>query len=141
MNPMPFVMLWIFAIATQIVAGGIALVRAHREDDSDPAVIVSAIASLVLCLELVLFVRVFVIGGSSNVAQFAGAEGHGLWREWFKAWPLFMCGSPLALLVTFAAALFPPYPARHPASTTSRVCGVIAALCACLVTLSAPPDA
>src|SRR5207302_5916122 len=60
---------------------------------------VSTGASLVPHITLVLFIRVFIIGGSSNVAQLAGEAGFGLWSLWAGAWLPLFCGSPVAFVV------------------------------------------
>src|SRR5262245_1237852 len=125
---MPLVMFWALILITQLLCGAVAFIRARRNEDFDPALVASAIVSVLPLFALLMFVRVFVIGGSSNVAQFAGADGAGLWSEWFHAWPLFFFGGPVVLLVTLVAALFPPYPPRQWVSSVSRLCAIASAV-------------
>jgi hypothetical protein len=71
------------------------------------ALVVSGIASLLPLITLMLFLRVFVIGGSSNVAQIAGESGMDLWSLWFGVWPLLFVGNPAAFLAAVVALFWP----------------------------------
>jgi predicted 3-demethylubiquinone-9 3-methyltransferase (glyoxalase superfamily) len=100
-----------------------ALKRARRQVKGGA----TGVASVLPPITLLLFLRVFVLGGSSKVAQLAGESGFDLWRVWFHASPLLFLGNPLAFSVGLAAALLPPYPPRGWHSFASRNCGVVAA--------------
>src|SRR5262249_1354027 len=129
MNPWLFLFLWVGAQALQLTLAVLAV--RQRPDASGRkrlgSLVVSGVASVLPVVTLVLFLRVFVIGGSSNVAQLAGESGFDLWSLWFHAWPLLFVGNPLAFLVTVVAALLPPYPPGRWQSFASRICAVVAA--------------
>ena len=101
----------------------------------------SVVASVLPLVTLLLFLRVFVIGGSSNVAQLAGESGLDLWSLWFHAWPLLFFGNPVAFMVALVAALLPPYPPRRWQSFASRACAVVAASFAWYTVVTFFPDA
>lgn len=105
------------------------------------ALILSALGSLVPASTFLLFLLVFVIGGSSNVAQLAGEPDMGLWRLWFNAWPMLLFGTALSGLVSLATALSPPYPPQHVKSFVSRWCGVASAAFSWYVVTTFFPDA
>jgi hypothetical protein len=143
MNPWLFLFLWAGSQVLQLILAAFALSR--RPDLSGQrrlgGLALSAAASVLPLLTLVLFLMVFVIGGSSNVAQHAGESGMGLWRLWFHAWPLLFFSNPLAFLLAVVAVLVPPYPPSHWTSFASRVCAVVAAGCAWYAVVAFFPDA
>lgn len=94
------------------------------------ALFFSAAASALPLVTLILFFRVFLIGGSSNIAQHAGESGLDLWSLWFHAWPLLFFGNPSSFVAAIAALALPPYPPKYTASFAYRVCAVIASVCA-----------
>jgi hypothetical protein len=132
--------LWIGAHVLQLMFAIRALyLSAILENRNRPAAVWASLAASALSLAtLALFLTVFVIGGSSHVAQLAGEQGFGLWRVWAAWWPLLLLSAPLALLVAIGAALWPPYPTS---SFFSRICGVVAVGCACYATIAFFPDA
>jgi hypothetical protein len=119
MNPWMFLFLWVGSQALQLTLAVLAVCQ--RPDARLGALVASGAASVLPLITLVLFLRVFVIGGSSNVAQLAGESGFDLWSLWFHAWPLLFFGNPLAFLVAVTAALLPPYPPSRWPSFASRV--------------------
>jgi hypothetical protein len=75
------------------------------------------LSAIVPTITLELFLRVFVIGHSSNVAQLAGSNGIDLWELWFNAlFPVPTLGAHLAVAAGFPT-LF---------STASGVFGLVA---------------
>lgn len=105
------------------------------------AIRVSCAAMAAPLLTITLFVWIFVIGRSSNVAQLAGPDGRGLWRLWLAVWQLlfFMC--PASLLTGVVAALCPPYPPKSYLSTAARLCAVLPAGFSWYVVIRYFPDA
>lgn len=143
MNPWMCLFLWIISHALQLELGVLALWR--RTGDGRQrrlgALFLSATTSVLPLITLLLFLRVFIIGGSSNVAQLAGESGLDLWHLWFQAWPFLYFGNPLAFLAAVAALVVPPYPPNEGTSFASRVCAVIAAGCAWYMVVTFFPDA
>ncbi len=137
-----FLALWLLSQTLHLALGWFAL-RQQRKKREPPlnSLIASAIGGILPLLALVLFLWVFVIGGSSNVAKLAGAQGRTLWRLWFSWWPALFLGLPVTGLVLLGAALSPPYPPDHWKSFLSRWCGVVAALCAWCAVVWCFPDA
>ena len=143
MNPWLFLFLWVSSQALQLTFGVLALCQRPEigRQRRVGALVVSGYASVVPLVTLLLFLWVFVIGGSSNVAQHARFSGLDLWSLWFQAWPFLLFGNPLSCLVAVVAALLPPYPPRHWKSFASRVCAIVAAGFACYVVVTFFPDA
>src|SRR5438477_7462456 len=118
MNPWMFIMIWIASQSLQIALGCWALFKRPGPDGrTGPgapgrrrlgSLMASAFASILPLMTLILFLRVFVIGGSSNVAQLAGDEGYDLWHLWFSAWPLLLLGDPAGVLIGLVALAIPP---------------------------------
>ncbi len=73
------------------------------------SLLVGGLVCLINFVSLSLFVIVFLIGRSSNVAQFAGRDSFNYWGLWFNTWGWTI----LSLLVVGAVALVvsacPPY--------------------------------
>jgi hypothetical protein len=105
------------------------------------AVWISAAAAIVPAITLMLFVCIFVIGGSSNVAQLAGESGMDLWSLWFDVWPFLFFTNPLILVVTVVAVVFPPYPLQRTTSVIARLTAVLLAVFACHTVVTYFPDA
>src|SRR5262249_43738139 len=134
---------WVGSQALQLTFAVLA-VRQQRDASGHKrlgSLVVSGVASVLPLTTLVLFLRVFVIGGSSNVAQLAGESGFDLWRLWFHAWPFLFFGNPLAFLLAVVAALLPPYPPSRWQSFASRICAVVAAGFAWYTVVRFFPDA
>jgi hypothetical protein len=143
MNPWALLIVWSRSQSLQIVFG-VQAVRQQTDTNRNKRIgslVASGFASVIPLMTLLLFLRVFVIGESSNVAQLAGESGIPLWRLWFQAWPLLFFGNPVEFFVNAVTALFPPYPPKYWQSFTSRVCGVIATGFACYVVVIFFPDA
>jgi len=142
LNPWTFLLLWIVCQSLHLVLGTFAV---RRECSSNERCLGSLIASglggILPLAALFLFIRVFVIGGSSNVAQLAGDEGRALWTLWFHAWPYLFFGSPIAFLVSLVAGVLPPFPPRYWESFTSRWFGIVGAAFAMYSVLRYAPDA
>ena len=143
MNLWTFLYFWIGTQSLQIAFGFAALLQ--KRDASGRkrlgSLVVSAGASILPLFTLLLFLRVFVIGRSSNVAQLAGEAGYELWRLWFAAWPLLVFGNLAAFVVVLVAAIVPPYSPAHWKSIASRVCAIVAAGFACHAVFTYFPDA
>ena len=105
------------------------------------ALVLSCAVTLVPLATLILFVGVFVVGGSSNVVQLAGDSGYDLWSLWAGTWPMLLLGNPVAWLVAVLTTVFPPYPPRQWASMVARFLAVLVAAFACWTTLTYFPDA
>jgi hypothetical protein len=135
--------LWIGSQSLQVFSGIQAL--RERSDSNRPkrlgSLYLSGVASILPFATLLLFLRVFVIGGSSNVAQLAGASGSELWGLWFHAWPLLFFGCPLAFVAAAVATILPPYPPGHGHSFVSRVGALVSSGCAWYVVVTCFPDA
>ena len=103
---------WLIAHALQFRWAFLAMRRSS--EDAAPsrltALQFSLVASCASLLTLAIFLWVFVIGGSSNVAQMAGPSGLKLWAFWGAAWPFMLMANPLALLFLVVSACCPPYP-------------------------------
>jgi len=143
MNPWVFLYLWIGSLVMQLALGVIALRRppeldGHRRRGS---LMLAAVSGVVPLITLLFFLRVFVIGGSSNVAQLAGDDGQDLWSIWFHAWPMLLVANPPSMMLAVVAVLLPPYSRRGWASHFSRGGAVVASACACYVVLKYFPDA
>lgn len=143
MNAWTVLFFWIGSQSMQLVFGVLAFRQISAVGDGKriTALLVSWVASIPPLCTLLLFLTVFVIGGSSNVAQLAGESGRELWRLWLGAWPLLLFGNLLAGPVAICAALFPPYPPHYWQSSISRVCAAIAAGFAYNATVTYFPDA
>ena len=104
------------------------------------SLVLSTMVSLPPVAALAMVFHVFVIGGSSNVAQFA-VDTRDLWSLWVHSFiPLFfsnLCAFPVLLV----AACLPPYPPGHWASSASRVCAVANVTFACMTLFCIPPMA
>jgi hypothetical protein len=143
MNPWMFLIMWVGSQAMQMIFGVLAVrqdpdAAGHKKLGS---LIASCVPSILPLATLLLFLRVFVFGGSSNVAQLAGGSGMSLWSLWFHAWPLLFFGNPLAFLASLVVALLPPYPPGRWRSFASRVCAVVAAGFAWYMVVALAPDA
>jgi hypothetical protein len=119
---------WMAAHFFQLTFGIVAL--RQRIDPQRPtrhvSLLISGLSSFLPFIALALFLRVFVIGGSSNVAQLAGDEGLDLWHLWFSAWPFLLFGIPVAGIASLVAVLMPPYTLRTWPSIASRALTVLA---------------
>jgi hypothetical protein len=127
-NPWLFLGCWVGFQALQIGLAIVAICQNPKEGSLRPLIslMLSMVASALPVFTLLLFLRVFVIGGSPNVAQLAGESGYQLWRLWLYAWPALYFGNPPSLLLNIAVAALPPYPPRGWPSFSSRLCGIIA---------------
>lgn len=134
-------LIWVVAHLVQVVCSVRSFVRPNAPVGRGVPLILSAAGSLSPLATLVLVVWVFVVGGSSNVAQFAGESGLGLWSLWFRAYPWLLLGNPIGTLMCLAAVALPPYPSTDPPSYLSRVCGLVAVVIATGVTILLVPDA
>jgi len=143
MNPWLFLGLWIGSHAMQLAFGATALRKqqAGPEPKRLGSLSVSFYGSILPWITLILFIVVFVIGGSSNVRQLAGKSGYELWSLWCGMWPLLFVGNPVAFLVLAITAMFPPYPPRYWQSFVARLCGVVGAGVAWYMTVTFFPDA
>jgi len=143
MNPWLFLLVW---VGSQTMSLVFAILAVRQPPDATGqrrlgSLWVSGLASILPLITLLLFLRVFVIGGSSNVAQLAGDGGYSLWSLWFDAWPILFFGNPIAFLVALVAAFLPPYPPSHWRSFASRACVVVAACFAWHTVVTFFPDA
>ncbi len=140
---MCLVVLWVGSQVLQLYFGILAI---RQQPDANngrrlTSLTLSGIASMLPFFTLLLFLFVFVIGGSSNVAQRAGQSGMDLWGLWFDLWPLLYFGNPPAFFVVCLAALLPPYPPNRWHSFASRVCAIFAAGFAWFIVVMCFPDA
>jgi hypothetical protein len=138
--PWALVLLWIAVNAAQYVLGGWAWVR-PTAGSRRWAMLLAGIASLVSLITLVLFMRVFVVGRSSNVAQLAGEEGYALWSLWFRAWIWLYIGNPLSFITCVLSLAAKPWPLQDWRSWTSRVLASANAALAAYFTATYFPDA
>jgi hypothetical protein len=134
---------WVAALLLQAVCGVASLRRPTAPDAPRyrGSLVLLAVGAVAPAAALALFAWVFVIGGSSNVAQFAADGGLGLWRLWSHAWPVLLLGNAASVLLNLAALSLPPYPSADGRMFASRVCGLVAALSAVLVLIGLAPDA
>ena len=143
MEPWLFLLAWVTSFIASLILG----VFAGREPANASgrghtgSLVLAGFASLLPAVTLMLFIVVFVIGGSSNVAQLAGEGGRSLWTLWFHVWPPLFIGNPLAFLVATGAVCLPPYPPRYWKSFACRVSAIIAAGCAWYAIFAFAPDA
>lgn len=143
MNPWIFLFAWVGSQTLQLIFAALAVFRRTEPDGRRRlgSLIASTLATILPLITLLLFVVVFVIGRSSNVAQLAGESGYKLWSLWCGVWPLLFLGNPVALLGTLVAALLPPYPPRYWQSFTSRIFAIAAAGFAWYTVITFFPDA
>jgi hypothetical protein len=143
MNPWLFLGLWTASELAVIAFGTCALVR-HRRAVNDfwpGSLVVAILAALFPFGTFSIFVAVFVIGQSSNVAQIAGSDGMDLWTLWFNAWPaLFIC-NPASFGVALLTLAFPPYSSRSWDVWAARVAACGSAACAWYAVIQWFPDA
>lgn len=140
MNSDFFLSVWCTCLALQLGFAVAAFWQTATPDGfrARRSLYVSAAASLVPLVTLCLFIRVFVIGRSSNVAQFAGDDGFRLWALWADEWlPLLFCNF-VVFVSLFAVTLIPPW---RSLSSSSRVAALLSALCALYALLRWYPDA
>lgn len=142
MNPSLFLALWIGSQTLQLALGLGACWQEHTTNESRlGSLIVSGLGAILPLLTLILFLYVFVFGGSSHVAQMAGPDGFDLWTLWFHAWPLLFFGNPVSFLLLVVTTVLPPYPPRHWLSFTSRLCALVPTGFACYAVATFFPDA
>ena len=115
---------WLLVLTMQVVLGVMALrPRASSVGQKQQGSLwLSGIVSVFPLLTLVVIVRVFVIGGSSNVAQFPDPYGS---RLWATNWYCLFWGNVIATMMLLAILALPPYPPRRWLSFLSRVFAVI----------------
>lgn len=142
MHPMLVLLVW---IAAHVLHVGFGITTIRRPSADSPkrlgSLHASFVASILPWTTLALFLIVFVIGGSSNVAQFAGESGFELWSLWLHAWPLLLFGNLIAIIVLPIIALWPPYPPRYLESFVARWCAVVGAGLAWHTVVTYFPDA
>ncbi len=102
---------------------------------------VSAIVSLIPLVSLIFVIRIFVVGGSSNVAQFAGGSGANLWSLWFNVFVWVLLVNFVACLIVVGCLFFRSYPTRFWSSFSMRVACLITAVIAVYFALTHIPDA
>lgn len=142
MNPWMFLCVWIGAQVLQLVFGIVAFRQARALQDKQLGpLIASWIASVSPLLTWIVFLRVFVVGGGSNVAQVAGEDSYALWRIWYGVWPLLSLGNFLGLTIVAITTLLPPYPPKCWPSWLSRACGIVGGGFALYVVAAFLPDA
>ena len=143
MSPWLVLWLWIAMHGMHIALSVIAYMRQEfqrgpLEASSSGLSIAGAAVPL---LSLLVFLRVFVFGGGSNVAQMADGGGEDLWELWFDFYPLMGIGTLLGGGAVLVSLCLPPYPIRHAAAFGARLCGAAAAGLAFYVLTQCPPDA
>ena len=102
---------------------------------------ISAICSAIPSYTLILFVRVFVVGGSSTVAQLNGEGRLYLWSMWVSPWPMLCVGNAVVFVIVSFAILLPPHLPRQRLSFLSRVFAVPLPMCAFYALVKLAPDA
>ena len=93
----PILCIWAGLQVLVLVAFGHILLTAGRPSVAEAT---AALFSLISWFTLTVFVLVFVIGGSSNVAQLAGSSGMDGWAIWFNCFPVNLVGNLLSIIVT-----------------------------------------
>jgi hypothetical protein len=127
-------------LALLLLAVTLAQARRMRGRRRWASVFVGMAAMVGPLITLTLFLAVFVIGGSSNVAQLAGNRAD-LWSLWFDAWPILLLVNPLSVALAVVSAALPPYGMRY-AGAWALPCAVLAcAVAAAHVTFRYFPDA
>lgn len=140
---MEFLPVWIGALLLQAVLACRALQRSWSSDEkrNDVALPLSIMVALMPLMSLLIYLRIFVIGGGSSIAQLAGPDGMRLWSLWVNLWPILALGNLGAFLALGILTCVPPYPPIGKLSWASRLCGVASAASACYVVYSTFPDA
>lgn len=118
------------ALATIPFLFVLAVIQQRRWRHGKLSIGFSLAATLSPALTLVFFVIVFIIGRSSNVAQFASSSGFDYWGLWMKVWPLLLVGTSPCILFALVALICPPYRMRFVASWALPIAALIAALAA-----------
>ena len=95
-GPMAFVYTWAALQVAVVSMFGYVLLSGGRPSKAETT---AAVFSLMPLFTLTTFVYVFVIGGSSNVAQLAGGSGLDLWSFWFDYFSFNIFGNLLAIVV------------------------------------------
>jgi hypothetical protein len=140
MDAWSFLILWVACLALQLgfAAAACRPWAASGESRGHRPVYAAAAASIVPLITLGLFVRVFVIGRTSNVAQLAGEEGFRMWALWMEAWPLLLFCNLLAMVALMTALATPPW---RWASVLSRMAAFLFVMCAWCALLKWAPMA
>jgi hypothetical protein len=128
MHPYLLLTLWTSASVIHVVLCIPAYRRHHRA-----SLVVSGLAAVAPVAFLFAVIRVFVIGGASNVAQIAsggGSSGLDLWSLWFHLYPWLFFSCMASVLASAVAVALPPYPPKLWNAFVCRLVGLTAALCA-----------
>lgn len=103
------------------------------------SVLAVATVSIAPLVTLALYGYVFMIHGSSNVAQLAGDEGFAAWRLWSHAWiPLFY-GNLIGAVASLCLLGMPPY--SYMPLVLSKTMLLMACVMSWLLVCAAFPDA
>ncbi len=139
----PALLLLIGALAAHLTLVVVAYLQHRRVRSllSRISLILGSAAGAIPLITLVLFLAVFVIGGSSNVAQLAGDSGHDLWSLWFGWWPVLLFGNPISVLCSVAALAIPPYRPRYFSAWALPLAALTAAIAGAHLTVVYFPDA
>lgn len=106
-----------------------------------PSLCLAGLSGIVPSMTLVLFLRVFVIGGSSNVAQMAGESGYDLWHLWYTFALLFFFANPVSVIVAGISIVLPPYRVRFVGAWALPLSALSCAIAATYFTMTHLPDA
>lgn len=140
--PCFFLFLWVGGLMVQAAFEIHCFRRQARisKFNSVPLVL-SSIGSIAPLISLIVFVWVFVVGRSSNVAQVAAGSDQNLWSFWFHSWPALLLANGCGVMIHLFALGLPPYPWEDGESYFGRCCGLIATGSALATVYWLMPDA
>lgn len=129
----------LFALwAICLVGGAISSLVYRKKEEAN---LTSGIVGILSTFTLVAFVLVFIVGRSSNVAQFAGKAGLDWWSFWFKIWGINAIGSLILGLIGAVTLFWKPRPTRDAVSFSLRVVVLAGILLSLYHTFRFMPDA
>jgi hypothetical protein len=142
-GPWTFVWAWIILhiLHAALAAAAFICPPVIAEPRRVGALAASTLITFMPLITLFFFIKVFVIGQSSNVVQIAGESGYALWALWAHMWPLLLIGNAIAWLVALVATILPPYPPRYWISAIARFLSVLLVTFAWYTVTTYFPDA
>ena len=139
-----FSVIWSILIVLQVVLS----IKSFRSETDLPLkykypLATASMISLEPLVTHLFFFSIFIIGGSSNVAQLNLSEDGDLsgWNTWFRIWPVLFALNPIAFILLVILAIIPPYPPSHWRSFGARALAIASAGFACYAVFTFFPTA
>ncbi len=123
MNPFVLYLLWGALLLGSVLWSALLFKRQPRPVGAmaKAALIVPLVSAIISFWTFVCFTLVFLVGGSSNVAQFAQPDGMNWWSFWFSWFRPLLAANLLLLLVSGVFVFLPPYSPKQWQSTLCRL--------------------